>query len=168
MCVTLAAAGCFCSCCSHTRCWLLVVLLFHSTEPPHLPPHLRKIILNQPSPSAAPKPAAETGAASPATGSGGGGGGSAAPSGSTGSTFSQEDVTELAQVCPHFCLALLRRRGSHHRAPLLFVLQANHVTLNHLYCTAMKHGLMVLGTTFRYKQKCVTTVYYSVASQNTS
>jgi len=37
------------------------------------------------------------------------------------------------------------------------------VTLNHLYCTAVKHGLMVLGTSCRYKRKFVTTVYYSKA-----
>ncbi|CAN0599662.1 unnamed protein product, partial [Laminaria digitata] len=33
--------------------------------------------------------------------------------------------------------------------------------LNHLYCTAIKDGMMVLGMTERYKQKFVTTVYYS-------
>ena len=37
------------------------------------------------------------------------------------------------------------------------------VTLNHLYCTAVKHGLMVLGTTSRYKDKFVTSVFYSKA-----
>eukprot|EP00752_Nemacystus_decipiens_P017905 g16050.t1 len=36
-----------------------------------------------------------------------------------------------------------------------------HVALNHLYCTAIKDGMMVLGMTERYKQKFVTTVYYS-------
>jgi 5'-AMP-activated protein kinase, regulatory beta subunit len=36
-----------------------------------------------------------------------------------------------------------------------------HVALNHLYCTAIKDGMMVLGMTQRYKQKFVTTVYYS-------
>jgi len=37
-----------------------------------------------------------------------------------------------------------------------------HVALNHLYCTAIKDGMMVLGMTQRYKTKFVTTVYYSV------
>ncbi|TDH73905.1 uncharacterized protein CCR75_002979 [Bremia lactucae] len=37
-----------------------------------------------------------------------------------------------------------------------------HVALNHLYCTAIKDGMMVLGITNRYKQKFVTTVYYSL------
>lgn len=36
-----------------------------------------------------------------------------------------------------------------------------HVALNHLYCTAIKDGMMVLGMTQRYKSKFVTTVYYS-------
>ena len=36
-----------------------------------------------------------------------------------------------------------------------------HVALNHLYCTAIKDNMMVLGITQRYKTKCVTTVYYS-------
>ncbi|KAG5178601.1 hypothetical protein JKP88DRAFT_329184 [Tribonema minus] len=39
-----------------------------------------------------------------------------------------------------------------------------HVALNHLYCTAIKDGMMVLGMTQRYKQKFVTTVYYSCMS----
>ncbi|CAM9786827.1 unnamed protein product, partial [Chrysoparadoxa australica] len=38
-----------------------------------------------------------------------------------------------------------------------------HVALNHLYCTAIKDGMMVLGMTQRYKHKFVTTVYYSTA-----
>jgi hypothetical protein len=36
-----------------------------------------------------------------------------------------------------------------------------HVTLDHLYCTARKDGLMVLGMSQRYQQKYVTTIYYS-------
>lgn len=36
-----------------------------------------------------------------------------------------------------------------------------HVALNHLYCTAIKDNMMVLGITQRYKSKFVTTVYYS-------
>ena len=37
-----------------------------------------------------------------------------------------------------------------------------HVTLNHLYCTAIKDGLMVLGVTTRFKEKYVTTITYSL------
>mmetsp|Transcript_18055 Transcript_18055/g.26732 ORF Transcript_18055/g.26732 Transcript_18055/m.26732 type:complete len:259 (-) Transcript_18055:59-835(-) len=36
-----------------------------------------------------------------------------------------------------------------------------HVALNHLYCTAIKDGIVVLGMTQRHRQKFVTTVYYS-------
>jgi 5'-AMP-activated protein kinase regulatory beta subunit len=36
-----------------------------------------------------------------------------------------------------------------------------HVALNHLYCTAIKDNMMVLGITQRFKTKFVTTVYYS-------
>ena len=38
----------------------------------------------------------------------------------------------------------------------------NHVTLNHLYCTAIKDGLMVQAVTQRYRRKHVTTVLYSL------
>jgi len=36
-----------------------------------------------------------------------------------------------------------------------------HVALNHLYCTAIRDNMMVLGITQRYKTKFVTTIYYS-------
>lgn len=36
-----------------------------------------------------------------------------------------------------------------------------HVALNHLYCTAIKDNMMVLGITQRFKTKFVTTVYYA-------
>lgn len=36
-----------------------------------------------------------------------------------------------------------------------------HVTLNHLYCSAIKDNLMVLGVTQRFREKFVTTVFYS-------
>jgi hypothetical protein len=39
-----------------------------------------------------------------------------------------------------------------------------HVTLDHLYCTARKDGLMVLGMSQRYQHKYVTTIYYSPVS----
>ena len=39
-----------------------------------------------------------------------------------------------------------------------------HVALNHLYCTAIRENMMVLGITQRYKTKFVTTVYYSPCS----
>eukprot|EP01041_Mallomonas_annulata_P012515 gene12515-26370_t len=69
----------------------------YTKEPPSLPPHLRHIILNKPSPSADP----------------------------------------LALPSPQ------------------------HVSLNHLYCTAIKDNMMVLGVTKRYKDKYITLVFYS-------
>lgn len=36
-----------------------------------------------------------------------------------------------------------------------------HVALNHLYCTAIRDNMMVLGITQRFRTKFVTTVYYS-------
>lgn len=41
-----------------------------------------------------------------------------------------------------------------------------HVALNHLYCTAIRDNMMVLGITQRYKTKFVTTVYYSPCSSS--
>mmetsp|Transcript_9783 Transcript_9783/g.10527 ORF Transcript_9783/g.10527 Transcript_9783/m.10527 type:complete len:248 (-) Transcript_9783:1354-2097(-) len=37
-----------------------------------------------------------------------------------------------------------------------------YVSLNHLYCTAIKDGMMVLGATQRYRDKYFTIVFYSV------
>ncbi|CAM9119575.1 unnamed protein product, partial [Ectocarpus fasciculatus] len=74
-----------------------VILVQYTKEPPLLPPHLRQIILNKPTPSGDP----------------------------------------LALPVPHT------------------------VTLNHLYCTAIKDGMMVLGCTQRYREKYVTLVFYS-------
>lgn len=37
-----------------------------------------------------------------------------------------------------------------------------YVSLNHLYCTAIKDGMMVLGSTQRYREKYFTVVFYSV------
>lgn len=70
----------------------------YTKEPPSLPPHLRHIILNKPTPTIDPQ---------------------ALPS-------------------------------------------PQYVSLNHLYCTAIKDGMMVLGATQRYKEKYFTVVFYSV------
>ena len=72
----------------------------YSKEPPLLPPHLRQIILNQPSPD---------------------------PGGD----------------------------------PMLLPTPM-HVTLNHLYCTTIRDGLMVQAITQRYRRKFVSTVYYTM------
>ena len=135
------------------KCWtkLITAIFDFSTEPPHLPPHLRKIILNHSSSQSSRRPQDPESAPSTAT--------------NNNPVPKNEDSTELAVVC---LLAVMLCTAFFALAHLLsrLIPQANHVTLNHLYCTAMKHGLMVLGTTFRYKQKCVTTVYYSVASNS--
>jgi 5'-AMP-activated protein kinase regulatory beta subunit len=70
----------------------------YTKEPPLLPPQLRSIILNSPSPEVA-------------------------------------DSTRLP-------------------VPM-------HVTLNHLYCTAIKDGLMVQATSQRYRRKHVSLVFYA-------
>jgi len=70
----------------------------YTKEPPALPPHLRHIILNKPTPSI--------------------------------------DAQELPVP--------------------------QYVSLNHLYCTAIKDGMMVLGATQRYREKYFTVVFYSV------
>jgi hypothetical protein len=41
-----------------------------------------------------------------------------------------------------------------------------YVSLNHLYCTAIKDGMMVLGATQRYREKYFTIVFYSVMPQS--
>eukprot|EP00937_MAST-01D_sp_MAST-1D-sp2_P001532 g1532.t1 len=43
----------------------------------------------------------------------------------------------------------------------------HHVLLNHLYCTAIKDGMMVLGITQRFRRKFVTTVFCSVEGTHT-
>lgn len=43
----------------------------------------------------------------------------------------------------------------------LTLLSPQIVSLNHLYCTAIKDGMMVLGATQRYKEKFFTVVFYS-------
>lgn len=70
----------------------------YTKEPPALPPHLRHIILNKPSPN----------------------------------------IDPLGLPVPQY------------------------VSLNHLYCTAIKDDMMVLGATQRYKEKSVTVVFYSI------
>lgn len=42
-----------------------------------------------------------------------------------------------------------------------------HVSLNHLYCTAIKDNMMVLGSTHRYKEKYCTVVFYALMPPST-
>lgn len=43
-----------------------------------------------------------------------------------------------------------------------------YVSLNHLYCTAIKDGMMVLGATQRCRDKYFTVVFYSVMPSSNS
>ena len=43
-----------------------------------------------------------------------------------------------------------------------------HVTLNHLYCTAIRGGLVVLASTQRYREKFVTAITYSMQDKELS
>lgn len=53
-------------------------------------------------------------------------------------------------------------------ADLLSLPTPQLVALNHLYCTAIKDGMMVLGATQRYREKFVTVVFYSMMPSATS
>ncbi|KAF1333185.1 5'-amp-activated protein kinase subunit beta, partial [Globisporangium splendens] len=71
-----------------------------------------------------------------------------------------EYTKEPPPLPPHLRHIILNKTPPTVDSRLLPVPQ--HVALNHLYCTAIKDGMMVLGITNRYKQKFVTTVYYSL------
>lgn len=60
---------------------------------------------------------------------------------------------------PHLRHIILNKPPQLHDTAALPVPQ--HVALNHLYCTAIRDNMMVLGITQRFKTKFVTTVYYS-------
>lgn len=70
-----------------------------------------------------------------------------------------EYTKEPPPLPPHLRHIILNKNPPANDSTALPVPQ--HVALNHLYCTAIKDGMMVLGMTQRYKQKFVTTVYYS-------
>ena len=44
----------------------------------------------------------------------------------------------------------------------LTLLTPQHVTLTHLYCTAIVNGVMVQAISQRYRRKATTTLYYCV------
>jgi hypothetical protein len=70
-----------------------------------------------------------------------------------------EYTKEPSPLPPHLRHIILNKAPSLTNTAALPVPQ--HVALNHLYCTAIKDDMMVLGVTQRYKTKFVTTVYYS-------
>ena len=74
---------------------------------------------------------------------------------------SPEDYGQEPPLLP----SQLRHIILNHTAPEIYGVHLpipQHVTLNHLYCTAIKDGLMVLGVTTRFKEKYVTTITYSL------
>ena len=72
-----------------------------------------------------------------------------------------EDYTkEPPPLPPHLRHIILNKPPPTDDTAMLPVPQ--HVSLNHLYCTAIKDGMMVLGSTQRFCQKYVTTVFYSM------
>jgi 5'-AMP-activated protein kinase, regulatory beta subunit len=85
-----------------------------------------------------------------------------------GEVFShvQPDVDDYTKepppLPPHLRHIILNKPPQLHDTAALPVPQ--HVALNHLYCTAIRDNMMVLGITQRYKTKFVTTVYYSPCS----
>ena len=70
-----------------------------------------------------------------------------------------EYTKEPPPLPPHLRHIILNKVPPLKDAATLSVPQ--HVALNHLYCTAIKDGMMVLGVTQRYTEKFVTTIYYS-------
>jgi hypothetical protein len=66
---------------------------------------------------------------------------------------------------PPYLPAQLRHIILNHTAPEVHGVHLpipQHVTLNHLYCTAIKDRLIVLGVTNRYREKFVTTITYGL------
>mmetsp|Transcript_56822 Transcript_56822/g.112227 ORF Transcript_56822/g.112227 Transcript_56822/m.112227 type:complete len:157 (-) Transcript_56822:312-782(-) len=70
-----------------------------------------------------------------------------------------EYTKEPPPLPPHLRHIILNKVPQVNDSAALMVPQ--HVALNHLYCTAIKDGMMVLGVTQRHEEKSVTTIYYS-------
>jgi 5'-AMP-activated protein kinase regulatory beta subunit len=80
-----------------------------------------------------------------------------------GTTYPDVDeysVKEPPPLPPHLRHIILNKTPNEKNPLSLPVPQ--HVAVDHLYCTAIKDGMMVLGVTQRYRMKFVTTVYYSM------
>lgn len=71
-----------------------------------------------------------------------------------------EYTKEPPALPPHLRHIILNKPTSNIDPQALPVPQ--YVSLNHLYCTAIKDGMMVLGATQRYREKFFTIVFYSV------
>mmetsp|Transcript_20904 Transcript_20904/g.25355 ORF Transcript_20904/g.25355 Transcript_20904/m.25355 type:complete len:318 (+) Transcript_20904:349-1302(+) len=68
---------------------------------------------------------------------------------------------EPPQLPPHLRNIILNAKGSGGEDRPNMMQTPQHVTLNHLYCSAIKDNLMVLGVTQRFRKKFITTVFYS-------
>lgn len=73
----------------------------------------------------------------------------------------EEYIKEPPPLPPHLRHIILNKAPQVSDTATLSIPQ--HVALNHLYCTAIKDGMMVLGITQRYKEKFITTIYYSTS-----
>ena len=73
-----------------------------------------------------------------------------------------EYTKEPPTLPPHLRLIILNKLPP--SADPMALPEPQHVSLNHLYCTAIKDGMMVLGASQRYRLKYVTIVFYSVMS----
>mmetsp|Transcript_22034 Transcript_22034/g.20033 ORF Transcript_22034/g.20033 Transcript_22034/m.20033 type:complete len:256 (-) Transcript_22034:55-822(-) len=72
-----------------------------------------------------------------------------------------DDYTKEPPSLPPHLRHIILNKGSLTNDPLSLPVP-QYVSLNHLYCTAIKDGMMVLGSTQRYKEKYCTIVLYSV------
>jgi 5'-AMP-activated protein kinase regulatory beta subunit len=105
-------------------------------------------------------------------GGGGGGGAGAAPrrdslpgSGAYGYALPDEDEfsKEPPLLPPHLRNIVLNSPPPSLTDPdPLTLLTPQHVTLTHLYCTAIVNGVMVQAISQRYRRKATTTLYYCV------
>mmetsp|Transcript_2478 Transcript_2478/g.2876 ORF Transcript_2478/g.2876 Transcript_2478/m.2876 type:complete len:296 (+) Transcript_2478:246-1133(+) len=68
---------------------------------------------------------------------------------------------EPPNLPPHLRNIILNAKGSNTPERPNAMQTPQHVTLNHLYCSAIKDNLMVLGVTQRFRKKFITTVFYS-------
>ena len=75
-----------------------------------------------------------------------------------------EYTKEPPPLPPHLRHIILNKVPPVKDAAALSVPQ--HVALNHLYCTAIKDGMMVLGVTQRYSEKFITTIFCKVPVPN--
>lgn len=62
-------------------------------------------------------------------------------------------------IPPHLSNTILNNETPQQCDPTI-LMQPTHVVLNHLYTLSIKDGVLVLGTTYRYRKKYITAVLY--------